>query len=130
MREIKFKYIYKNKYGYLEGEQEFITEIKTIDEIENTEFEILNLEREHLELIARSQYTGLKDKNGKEIFEGDIVEIENQKYVVKFKDGSFVGEHTKTKTSPVLYILMTYPIPLQNRCKVLGNIYENSGLLN
>ena len=39
------------------------------------------------------QYTGLKDKNGKRIFEGDIVDIltENEEIgVVKYEDGGFL----------------------------------------
>src|SRR5437764_1470652 len=76
------------------------------------------------------QYTGLKDKNGKEIWEGDILAIPNRgdwevKYVV---DGFHIsqGEHN--------YGMMTYnseieaDMKLQNY-EVIGNIYENSDLL-
>jgi len=125
MKEIKFRAWDKNK-----REMREVTSLNFYDEYIWVDETPMTGDRLPLYTTPIMQCTGLKDKNGKEIYEGDIVEIENQKYVVKFKDGSFVGEHTKTKTSPVLYILMTYPMPLQNRCKVLGNIYENSGLLN
>ncbi len=70
------------------------------------------------------QYTGLKDKNGKEIYEGDIVNGE---------DGfgrSFIG--AITYEAGVYYIRgidQNRPIKIYHICEIIGNIYENPELL-
>lgn len=65
------------------------------------------------------QYTGLKDKNGKEIYEGDILECEfsSERFVVEFdaKTAQFT-----TKSSWLWSIV--------NRCEVISNIHDNPEL--
>ena len=87
---------------------------------------------------TEGQYTGIKDKNGKEIYEGDIVYFGNAKYSyqVFFDNGSFVLYHTKIydwDDSPYRWGLLSraYDLDLKKlgKIEVIGNIHENPELL-
>lgn len=66
------------------------------------------------------QFTGLHDKNGVEIYEGDVVRSETYNMDKKEVRWSY------TYWSPFLY----YMSSVEEYFEVIGNIYENPELLN
>ena len=96
--------------------------------------------------VILMQSTGLKDKKGKEIFEGDVLGIQGIKMIVKF--GSYKYLETSKSNSHILGILHDglgfyvecinaadpdnispfEPETLKNS-QIIGNIYENREIL-
>ncbi|MFH0957944.1 MAG: YopX family protein [Pseudomonadota bacterium] len=73
--------------------------------------------------IVLMQYTGLKDKNGKEIYEGDIVKVQ-------FNGWSEVQPITWERSGwSAQDPWNTLDFPHQERLEVIGNIYENPELI-
>lgn len=79
--------------------------------------------------IELMQSTGLKDKNGEEIFEGDIVDYKGRKAVIKWH-GSYASfiyrfvDELKERVSEWHPLFLAY-----YHFEVIGNIYENKELL-
>jgi hypothetical protein len=69
------------------------------------------------------QFTGLLDKNGKEIYEGDIILITGRKTYVFFRNGSFMYW---IDSQSYLELSQSYSL---DDIKVIGNIYQNPELL-
>ena len=87
------------------------------------------LDEEHLKACFVEQCTGLKDKHGKLIYEGDILNVDNTENPENYP---YVGSviHSK-KEAAFKFLTGNIEVSLKdgNRCEVIGNIHENPELL-
>ena len=128
MRDIKFRawdkvLKYMLPFGnYVDMEGQVWEEVREVHNTPNTEIE-------PVDRIILMQYTGLKDTNGKEIYEGDIIKLSR-----------YWADHLQTGCAEVFYTpLATFDIAcsmvvkwdfysIAKEGEVIGNIYENPEL--
>ena len=125
-KEIKFEYIIETGKG-------IVKEVFTLEDLEEGKFSLINYSLPR-KVIAKRQYTGIKDKNSVDIYKGDVAEVmfistscnakdRRFKKYVEFENGSF----------SLFFPNENHWVCLSNLCntdiEIIGNIYENPELL-
>ena len=122
MREIKFR-------AWYEKEKRFLSWDELQDGTESLQTYFNN---ELSDVSPLMQYTGLKDKNGKEIYEGDILstDLSRPYLIVCFRNGAFMVQcHDDGKDYYDLMVSINEESDQVEHLEVIGNIYENPELL-
>jgi uncharacterized phage protein (TIGR01671 family) len=126
MRTIKFRaWDGKNKYILDCSYGNWISFDGVLYEEANLKYNTPNTEIEKSKDLTLMQFTGLQDKNGKEIYEGDILKgnSKTRKSVVTFAEGIFWANYGNGQLE--LSILLDP----EKEVQVIGNIYQNPELL-
>ena len=150
MREIKFRaFLKKNKIV----EKKYVKkDVLTLIEVEKGLYDVVALDFQDKEAklydwdrqvefkvsfseIELLQYTGEKDKNGKEIYDGYIVSVKylydkrttDRVQVVWREDKASFGLKSLKGLTNEVYEL--YQVTAEHNLEIIGNIYENPELL-
>ncbi len=126
MREIKFRAWDNVAFQmYYLGEEEDVVFTFGSSGITATDITQEEEEFQTLHHLKYMQFTGLRDRNGEEIYEGDIVQIKDHPFIhINGKREVYLNEWVELSASG--YLLNK----VHKYAEVIGNIHETPVLLN
>lgn len=142
-KDIKFKLVFK-RHGNISGVDapDYVFVVKTLDQIADSGFLGYFDNESYYTLVATLRYTGLKDKKGTDIFEGDIVRWDDNskgaywrvcKVVWETSGFKLIGHTFNSKTpkdtsQKVIFSFGSFIYQYDRALEIIGNIYENKKL--
>ncbi|MCY8401471.1 YopX family protein [Bacillus haynesii] len=127
MREIKFRYVLRDRVT-----EEIFDRFLILNDLETgleVAYDFDSPRFIDCELVGRCEYTGLKDKNGREIYEGDVVKGINFNMT---RPQRFIGEVEYSYNGYTVKGVKQYTglrSELNINFEVIGDVYRNPDLL-
>lgn len=124
MREIKFRAKRAENGAWVYGDLTHVQKICTVEDVQRNgrrSVPVVRVANYNVDEKTIGQYTGLKDRNGREIYEGDVLRFDNYTIKVEWLNGGFCDCHSNIKISLRYFSL--------NHYEVIGNIHDNPELL-
>ena len=103
------------------------SDVEMFDDMVGFRFGHFGINVDTVDDIELMQYTGLKDKNGQEIYEGDIVKMYDP-YTKTIMTTEVIWDDPNCRFA-MKYTFVDFDFLISDEIEVIGNVHENTELL-